>query len=297
MKKFLGIATALALSGPVLAGTFSMDGQLDGAYGPALALQDTPTGFGNNTNPAIDFANGSELNGAYGVIDGGNLRLMLTGNLESNFNKLDIFIDSVAGGQNQLRGDNADVDFNGLNRMGNDGSGNGLRFDAGFDADYFLTFTGGNDPYQTFANYATLATGGGGPGMFIGGPGGAGPGGILVGSNGITIAIDNSNVGGVDGASINDPSSVLTGIEILIPLSELGNPTGDIRVSAFINGGGHDFLSNQVLGGIGGAGNLGEPRNVDFSAIGGNQYFTVVPEPATLSLLTLGAITLVRRRR
>lgn len=296
MKKFLGVSAVLALATPVFAGPFSMDGQLDAAYGPALAIQDTPTGFGDNNNPDIGQANGSELDGAYGVIDGGNLRILLTGNLESNFNKLDIFIDSVAGGQNQLRGDNADVDFNGLNRMGDDGSGNGLRFDNGFDADYYITFTGGNDPLETFANYAVLATAGGGPGMFIGGPGGAGAGSVLMGSNGINIAIDNSNTGGVTGADAFGAAAVTTGIELMIPLSEIGMPAGEVRVAAFINGGGHDFLSNQVLGGVGGAGNLGEPRNVDFSQINGNQYFTVVPEPASLALLGLGGLALLRRR-
>lgn len=105
------------------------------------------------------------------MIDGGTLCQRLPGNLESNFNKIEIFIDSVAGGQNMLRGDNADVDFNGLNRMGNDGSGNGLMFDMGFEADYYITATNGDiggGTYQLFANYATLPTLGGGSGSFLG---------------------------------------------------------------------------------------------------------------------------------
>ena len=44
-------------------------------------------------------------------------------------------------GQNQLRGDNCDSDYNGVNRMGAGGNGTanagpGLKFDAGFTADY-----------------------------------------------------------------------------------------------------------------------------------------------------------------
>ncbi len=288
-------AVVLATSSFAVAGAPPvLDGQLDAAYGPALTLQDTPTGFGNANLGQIDFANGSELDGGYGIITNGNLYLMLTGNLESNFNKLDIFIDSGTGGQNQLRGDNADVDFNGLNRMGDDGSGNGLTFDAGFDADHFITFTGGNDPYQSFANYAQIPTDGGGAGEFIG-QGGAGAGSVLMGSNGIQIAIDNSNTGGVDDANVNDPSSVTTGIELLIPLSLLG-ANGPVSVAAFINGGGHDFLANQVLGGVGGAGNLGEPRNVNFGDIAGDQFFTVVPEPTAISGLLVGVLALRRRR-
>src|SRR5690606_19690535 len=102
-------------------------------YGPALTLQTTPTNFGDSTVGDACTANGSELDGAYGYVGfDGRLHLVLTGNLESNFNKLEIFIDSVAGGQNELRNDNPDVDFNGLNRMG--GTGEPTVFTAGDQA-------------------------------------------------------------------------------------------------------------------------------------------------------------------
>lgn len=295
MKRFLSAATLLAAAAPAFAGVFTMDGVRDAGYGGALMLQNSPTGFGDANIGLQDFANGSELDGAYGIISGGNLRLMLTGNLESNFNKLEVFIDSVAGGQNQLRGDNADVDFNGLNRMGNDGSGNGMRFDAPFSPDYYLTATGGNTGggYQMFANFAELLTGGGGAGGFIGGSGEGNR--VLNGSNGIVIAIDNSNTGGVDGGALNDPSSVMTGIEIMIPLSLIGDNSTSILVSVMVNGSGHDFMSNQILGGIAG-GNPGEPRNINFDNIAGDQYFKVTPEPTSLALLALGIAALARRR-
>ena len=50
------------------------------------------------------YIGGSELDAAYARVSGGRLYLMLTGNHESNFNKLDVFIDSVVGGENTLSG-------------------------------------------------------------------------------------------------------------------------------------------------------------------------------------------------
>jgi len=292
-------------AGAVVAGLSSLasaaptiDGLRDAQYGTAKAVQSVGTQFGNSTSGNQSSANGSELDAAYGIVEGGNLHLFFSGNLETNFNKLDIFVDSQAGGQNRLRGDNVDVDFNGLNRMGNDGSGNGLKFDTAFEADYFLTTTGGNNPVEFFANFATLPTNGGGTGGFIGGSGAGNR--VLTGNNGIIIGYDNSNVLGVNNfgsPNDSDPASVATGIEVLVPLSLLGNPSGDLKVSAFVNGGGHDFLSNQVMGPVN-SGNLGEPRNVDFSGIDGNQYFTVaVPEPASMGLIGIGALAALARRR
>ncbi len=286
MSKNLAIAAlAASLSSIVLAGatTVTMDGQLDAAYGDALAVQNTQTQFGDSNLGSLSFANGSELNVAHGFVDtdAGVLRLFIGGNLESNFNKFELFIDYTSGGQNKLRGDNPDVDFNGLNRMGDDGSGNGLTFDAGFEADFYLTFTCGNSPLATFANTASLLTNGGGSGGFIG-SGSSGTS-ILSGSDGTLIALDNSNTGGVDGGTgLASGAGVTTGIEIAIPLANLLYVGGDIKVTAFINGGGHDFVSNQVIAGIGGGGNLGEPRFVNFNAIPGDQFF-VVPAQAFLA--------------
>jgi hypothetical protein len=286
MKSVASIAALVAaasLSSTLVAGTSAVviDGQADAAYGKPIVVQNTQTNFGNSNIGLIDFANGSELNAGFGLIstDDGFLYLVLAGNLESNFNKFELFLDFKKGGQNKLRGDNPDVDFNGLNRMGDNGSGNGLVFDAAFSADYYVTATGGNNPYSLFANSAQILTNGGGSGGFLG-SGGAGTS-ILVGGNGILIGIDNSNTAGVDGGTgLASGAGVTTGIELAIPLSLLeGWDGGDIKVCAFINGGGHDFVSNQVIGGIGGGGNLGEPRFVNFDFVGGDQFF-VVEAPA-----------------
>lgn len=129
MRLFLGMLLVGLTALPLCAAP-TVDGTKDAAYGSALAVQTVDTGFGD-ANPN----NGSELDAGYGLIDGGNLYLMLTGNLEANFNKLEIFIDSKAGGQNVF------------DSSGNDGAGamDGLVFDAGFTADYHLIARRGND--------------------------------------------------------------------------------------------------------------------------------------------------------
>jgi hypothetical protein len=286
--------------------------------------------------PNPDVANGSEIDGLYGVITGGRLYLLITGNLETNFNKLDLFFDVNSGdGQNQLRLDNCDVDYNGLNRMGQGGNGTtgagpGLKFDAGFFADYWVGITNGSYPVENWVNSAVLradgpiyssgyildysATDGGvksahnpvnypathadiqdfsttnplrtdaGPRKTQQNPSNLVPGLIVV-------AINNSNVGGVSGTdlptSVADAPNVTTGVELSIDLQELGWDGGPVRVAGFLNGIGHDFVSNQVIGGLPTpagqdfAPSLGETTLIDFSQIPGNQFVTIPPPCGT----------------
>lgn len=119
--------------------------------------------------------------------------------------------------------------------------------------------------------------------------------------NRVTFALDNSNAAGVGGVStIFDNTdaqfaaaqAVATGIEIRIPLSELGNPTGAIRIAGFVNNGSGNYLSNQVIGGfnlpagssrgnLGGdltGGFTGSLSGIDFNnntQCPGNQFITV----------------------
>jgi hypothetical protein len=211
------------------------------------------TGFGSsNMNPAVrNRANGSEINGvaAYiynnatpGIPGDDVLVFHVAGNLESNFNKLEIFIDFNQAplniqGQNVLEDDNPNVSFNGLNRMGRNTAGEntsapgvlgpGLTFETGFTADEWISITvGGNTPPTApdmFIDSAVLLGAGGGPGLFGGqGPNLAAAGtpavvnlatqvaGPPVGS--MTVDIDNSNSdaivnsGGV-GGRVNLPGS------------------------------------------------------------------------------------------
>ena len=279
MKNIIITTSLLAMSSVCVAQPV-VDGTVDAAYGAPNAVQNTQTSFGNSDLGMPDFANGSEIDAGYAVIDNGYLYIMFSGNLESTFNKIDIFIDARSGGQNTLRADNPDVDFDGLNRMGDDGTGNGLTFDTGFDADMWIGMTCGGDTFATYANYAELHTTGGGFGTFIG-EGSSGSAGVIYGKTGMLLALDNSNVGGVGyGEGVGCGEGVTTGIEVAIPLSLLDwdGEAGDItsaKVCAFINNGGHDHMSNQVIGGLSGSSSLGDPRNVNFDLIAGDQFFTI----------------------
>ncbi len=284
----------------VAAGAPTLDGSRDASYGAALAVQSVQTQFGDNA---------SELNAGYAHIEGGTLYLMLTGNLEGNFNKLNIFIDSQAGGQNILQNDGN----NGGNNPENDGWAGkhaGMTFDPDFNADYLLTLRNGNfGGFRFDIDYAVV---GGGLGNFVDADdvfGGSTTGSNAAAlANGIGVAFNNSNLAGITGGTgAADPvaaQAVSTGIELAIPLAAIGSPAGAIKISAMINGSNHDYLSNQFLGGLpAGTANLGGDgagaftgslSGINLGAFAGDQYF-IVPEPASLTLL--GALVVLLRRR
>ncbi len=287
-----------------------VDGVRDCFYGTPptspLSVQAVDTGFGDSNLGLIDAANGSELNNFSARVVNGTLYLHLAGNLESNFNKLEVFFDTVAGGQNVLRGDNPNVDGNGLNRMGAI-FGTGLRFDSGFTADRYLTVTCGGAPPAIYASFSEVLTAGGGSGGYLGTTGFGGPGTLSGGSNpfGIMVAINNSNnagvIAGIGAANPAQAQAVTTGIELAIPLTALGipNASGTIKVCAFVNGSSHDFVSNQVLGPApAGTSNLGEPTFVNFASIAGDQFVsvdvgpTIVTSPDAVQACTGSSVTL-----
>lgn len=287
MKRGLLVLAVASCASASFAGVVVIDGQLDASYvQKPLAVQDTQTGFGNSSLGTIDFANGNEIDTLYYQIDTEHLHLLVGGNLEGGvnwYNKIELFIDFKDGGQNRLLGNNPDVDFNGLNRMGDDGTGNGLTFDKGFEPDYYVTMTAGGSPspLATYANVAELLTDGGGTGGYIG-SGGAGSKNPLIAKNGVMIGFNNTNVAGVTGGSdLSSGAGVTTGIEFRIPLPLLvGYTGGDIGVCVMVNGLGHDYLSNQILPGIGGGPNLAEPRLVNLAFVPGAQ-FAIVPGTGT----------------
>lgn len=274
---FASMALLALLAAPVFAGSDPVvDGTLDLSYGAPITFQSVQTNFGDASAGTVGFTNGSEIDLIYVTQSSNTLYLFFAGNLESNYNKLEIFLDTQDGGQNVLRADNPDVDFNGLNRM------SGLRFDLGFEPDYWGSVTGGDNggTYALFASWAELLTNGGGEGGYLGSTGAASDG-VLSGGDarGIRITIHNGNTGGVGSgcAAVLPPSGVTTGIEMAIPIDSLDwTPGQSLKVCAFVNGGGHDFVSNQVIPGLpDGTCNLGDPHTVDFTAHAGDQFATV----------------------
>ncbi len=133
----------------------------------------------------------------------------------------------------------------------------------------------------------------------------------------LRMAIDNSNTAGVSGVgpyttpTVDNPAAVTTGIEFSIPLDKLGNPSGEIKLAAFVNGLLHDYASNQFAGvgildanlGANGFGGFGEGLSgVNMNDFFGNQFVTIsipqaqrLPEPAAIAMAV--CLVVLRRRR
>ena len=294
------ILAAVAMIASGSASAVTVDGQLDAGYGAAISAQTTQTSFVDanpvfSPNPVL-YADGSELDGAYGTIADGVLHLLLVGNMGfccptmyTHQEEFDVFIDSGAGGQHSLRADNANVGWwGGLNALA------GLTFDAGFEADYWLAST-----LNMNCAYAELPAGGGGAGYGLGFNTSGAPGTLSGGTNpyGILAAVDNSNGAGITaGCAASNGAGVTTGVEWAIPLAAIGNPSGCIKVSVFAANAESHALGNQTLGPLPpGTCALGAPAGVDFSALAGDQYFTVCPAATGAREATWGRIKTIYR--
>src|SRR4051812_28366750 len=246
----LAAASAAAILQSTVMAAVTVNGSYDADYGAALALQTNNTGFGNNTATDRVTANGNELDGAYGVVQNGNLHLLFTGNLSTDFTHLNVFIADGRPGQNTINGKTGG-DGNQLANM------NGSKFSPGFNATYALDINGGGSPVTWFANQWDLtSTASPATPKFIGGytPTAGGTGSteyVQAGvHSGVFVNFNNSNIAGVNGDTGTtvlggDPAAVQTGFELQIPLSLLGSPRNTtLKMLVDINGSGDGFLSN-----------------------------------------------------
>lgn len=277
-------------------GNFLVDGLRDSLYGSPIAVQTVETGFGDNQ---------SELNAGYAAVANGRLHILLTGNLEANFNKLHVFIDTGSGGSQTFTS------------ATNDGAGrmDGLVFDADFSPRYHLIIRRGTDGggEKVDLDFADLDTG-----EFVfyervfgtslagrAETGAATTSTFATAPAAIGIGYDNANTAGVGGTAGNAADTtaaeaVSTGLELAVDLSALGLPSGTVKIAPFVTSADHSFASNQFLGGLPvGTGNLGEPLGLDLSTFAGDQYFSIdapLAEPRIVDILIhpeIGEVTVV----
>jgi hypothetical protein len=292
MKVRLSLLALASVAALGVANAQVIDGTAEALYGPALFTQSNPTQFGNSTVGLLhESQGGSEIDAVYGRLFGGGLNLAVAGNLENSFNKLVLFFDTGVGGFNTIgatQGSTDDSNF--VSSLA------GYTFDAGFNASHVLWYRQGGAGGSGFVTLSSLGASGSD---------------LITANTSITagvvptitsgtfqFAYNHSNTGGVD-SSGGSGAGVTTGAEMFISFATLGlSSSSSIRVAGLIVGGGAPpFASNQVIGGLpAGTNNLGGSV-INFANIDGNQYVEVVPEPMTMSVLALGALAALRRRK
>lgn len=252
-----------------------IDGRtLNGAFEKVdlLAFQTTPSAGQNNTN---------ELNAMWVRPEIGGVRIGLSGNLGTDASAVAIFLDTQAGGQNQINTGALASPPPGLAAITN------TRLESGFNADRLLwvSLTGVTvSSYWVELNTGSASTikllgrrlVNSGFGLLSGG----------INPAGIQVAIDNTNTAGVEADAGGDPLSANTGVEIFIPDAALGpgaSPCRPVQIMAALVGPDGTFRS-QVLPPAPGSGSLG--MTPDFGLIPGAQvalgYATLVSADVNL---------------
>jgi hypothetical protein len=270
----MGSLAATSSAAVTVNGTYSSD------FGISLTTQTINTGYGDSSysgafNGFKTDADGSELDAAYGVIENGYLYLLISGDMQNNGNRLNIFIADGRTGQFTLNAGSNST----LSAM------NGSKFSPNFGhgATYALevNINNGDNCYLNYYNLFAGPNVNGYAGSFLmNGSTNLSP---NTQTGGFIEAFNDSNVSTMTdagaAASQTNANAVQTGFEIAIPLTSLGNPTGPIEVLVDINSGKpvDGYLSNQFLPGLpAGTGNLAK-STFDFSTTPG-MFFTVPPQ-------------------
>ncbi len=294
---------------PAGSSPIAVDGNLDAAYGSPLAYDQTPTSAGDATTVAANqgYANGSELDAVYGVVQNNTLYLFFAGNL-GNSDNLDLFIQTGAGGVNMLANQTlGGGNPGGYQRLAKLGSNRGLVFDSSFAPNYFLTASspGGsatdtsNQDFNSYVNYANLNTGTYGY-LGYGNPGP--PGKFNTNQNGNALGMaygfNNSNIAGVTATSVPSQSalaSVATGLEFSIPIADLtesGQTVTSIQITAFLADQHQDLIYNQLTGLAPGYTDLNGNANSSTTSLGDPTYAVAtnfnndIPGPHYVSIST-----------
>ncbi|MCB2154050.1 FG-GAP repeat protein [bacterium] len=232
-----------------------IDGTLDDAYGPPIAVQGVSTGFGDQS-AGILMESGSELNALYMANDDEFLYVFMAGNLESNGNVMGFFLDDAS------QPDTGENEIPWISWVYDNwfayGYMNGCVLPTGMNADYYFgfkffdTYNNGTADWTfhevDFRQQEERSTD-----DF---DSGATTNPMIDARQGIRIGMNNANVDGVgDGWQSNfefvgtDPALVTTGIEVAIPLDRLPDLQvgDDIRALAYVGNYVSDYLSNQFL--------------------------------------------------
>ncbi|HMD54887.1 MAG TPA: autotransporter-associated beta strand repeat-containing protein, partial [Phycisphaerae bacterium] len=271
--------------------------------GSALTTQTINTSFGDSAysgtyNGHSGDTNGSELDAGYGVIENGYLYLLLTGDMEDNGNHLNIFIADGRTGQSTLAagmGQTLDT-INGSEFSPNFGHGATYALDVNIANG---SPTASPNVYMNYYNLFAGANVNGYAGSFsVNGTTNDSPN----TETGFIEAFNDSHVStmGTADAAAGTNADSLTGYEVAIPLTSLGDPTGTIEVMAGVNGGGDNGFSNQFLAGLPvGSGNVknslspfylsSNSAGFNFSTTAG--IFFTVPAAATPTLYWAGSGT------
>ena len=252
--------TAFALMAVVAtAQTIAIDGRnIPSEFGSPIASQTNYTGFGDRL---ATHNWGSELNQLFVRCVNGVLYIGITGNLEGNGNSIHLYIDTGRSTSNTFNLTTGCINCSvqgmsgvifehkpdwaiGINRY-DDGQGND---------NIYIDLHDLVNNQSTYIGAVSVGTGANQP---QGGDNTAN----------LRAAFDNANVDGVtsDPNNLGDPATATAGLEMAIPLSALGNPTGTLKILAVLTGGTWDqacgdgrlatYMSNQTLPAL----NVGNP--------------------------------------